>query len=153
MKDWKDNPALVDMQLERIRQDAKWGVQRHPDGTGAPSWAEIAQMAKSDCARAVKNGNLTWRQILLEEIYEAFTEKDAARLREELIQSGAVIAAWVEAIDSRSTHSGEPPRCSRCRALYLDGAICPGSGYSLPCVTPDELLKPDDATPAPKEGE
>ena len=53
------------------------------------------------CDEAAKSGTLTWRHILLEEVFEALAESDPAKLRTESIQSAAVIAAWVEDIDSR----------------------------------------------------
>jgi hypothetical protein len=42
---------------------------------------------------------LTWADILEEEIAEALAESDPVKLRAELVQSGAVIVAWIEAID------------------------------------------------------
>lgn len=104
---------------ERMRQDAKWGEQNHPDGTGprkkplyelaphdrdgySPSAARITQLARRNCDAAAQRGELTWRDILLEEVFEALAEDDPARLREELVQVAAVAAAWTEAIDRRA---------------------------------------------------
>lgn len=63
---------------ERIKQDAKWGIQDH-DAKG-------------------------WLPILTEEVGEAakaMNENDPG-LREELIQVAAVAMAWVEAMDRRA---------------------------------------------------
>ena len=94
---------------ERIAQNKKWGEQHHPDGTssrivlplfdGCMSW--LRDILRLRCDEAAKSGTLTWRHILLEEVFEALAESDPAKLRTELIQSAAVIAAWVEDIDSR----------------------------------------------------
>ena len=88
---------------ERVRQDAKWGEQNHPDGTG-PTMTSLnrAEQARHACDYAHRNGTGTWRHILEEEVAEAFAESDPNRLREELVQVAAVAAAWVECIDRRS---------------------------------------------------
>lgn len=84
---------------ERSRQDFKWGIQNHPNGTGSKGDANRARLCKIECAVAVERNILTWRDILIEEVYEAFAESDTLKLREELIQVMAVAAAWVECLD------------------------------------------------------
>lgn len=92
---------LIRVAHEMDRQDAKWGDQRqHPDGTG-PDYRGLAQMAKRETDEAARNGTLTWRHILLEEMFEAFSETDPALLIEELTQCAAVCATWINAIHSR----------------------------------------------------
>jgi hypothetical protein len=89
--------VLDNIAHERFRQREKWGDQHHPDGTGAPAWrtkASRLQMWNGDTAG-------TWRDILLEEVYEAMAEASPDRLRRELVQVAAVATAWVEDIDSR----------------------------------------------------
>lgn len=107
--------ALDDVAAERVAQDAKWGQQNHPDGTDT-NWVDqirpafgwngseamhAAKLARSDCQRAARRGEVTWLKILREEAAEAFAETDPAKLRAELIQVAAVAVAWVEAIDRR----------------------------------------------------
>ena len=70
--------VLDEVSAERARQDAKWGEQNHP---------------------AFKHGEVTYRDILLEEVFEALAESNQARLRAELVQVAAVAVAWVEKID------------------------------------------------------
>lgn len=63
--------ALI--RVERIRQDGKWGVQNHPDGK--------------------------WSDILMEELGEAAKarlEKNEDENFCELVQSAAVLVAWLE---------------------------------------------------------
>lgn len=86
---------------ERARQHEKWGEQNHPDGTGA--FKPEADRFRALTERMASIGQLCWWHILLEEVYEALAEEDPLLLREELIQSAAVIAAWVEAIDRRTS--------------------------------------------------
>lgn len=87
--------------IERMRQDQVWGEQNHPDGTGGYYAREDAEDAKVLCRDRAKAGTITWRDILDEEVKEAFAESDLDKLRTELLQVAAVAAAWVEAIDRR----------------------------------------------------
>ena len=93
--------VLEEVSRERVAQQAKWGEQNHPDGTGLPHAAHKPIRAQRDCEAAFANGRGTWRHILIEEVAEAEAESDRTRLREELIQVAAVAVAWVEAIDRR----------------------------------------------------
>lgn len=119
--------VLEEVAAERARQNAKWGEQNHPDGTGgyplvnvqveALRWsgpemlgnlngrylAEVATRATDDRA---ERRCVDWRDILLEEVFEALAEDDPHKLRTELIQVAAVAAQWAEAIDRRMQ---EPP--------------------------------------------
>jgi hypothetical protein len=106
------NPTVLDeVAAERARQDAKWGEQNHPDGTGPwvknpdrmSNMEDQRDIARVDCQEAARGGDLTWMLILREEVYEAFAEKDPAALRAELVQAAAVAVAWVEAIDRRAS--------------------------------------------------
>jgi hypothetical protein len=93
--------VLAEVHQERSRQDAKWGEQNHPDGTGiTPSISRYeADVARSECDTAFAEGRGTYKHILLEEVYEALAESDKAKLRTELIQVAAVATAWVEKLD------------------------------------------------------
>jgi len=91
---------FIDMLAERERQDEKWGEQHHPDGTTSKS-APMANYYRDSCDRAFAAGDGTWAHILLEEVFEALAEEDQQKLRTELVQVGAVAAAWIEDIDSR----------------------------------------------------
>ena len=112
--------AAADVALERARQNLKWGEQNHPDGTGpqtlplheavrGPGSVEgdkhyafgLALMAKQATDHAARAGTVTWRDILLEEVLEAFAEDDLTKLRTELVQVAAVAEQWAEAIDRR----------------------------------------------------
>ncbi|MBG0830546.1 hypothetical protein HS041_22550 [Planomonospora sp. ID67723] len=96
------------IRAERARQLVKFGPQNHPDrdplennhaegveyGFHAQRWKEIN-------AQRAQDGRTAWDGILLEEVYEALTETDPAKLREELIQVAAVCCTWIEALDRR----------------------------------------------------
>lgn len=118
------NPSLIDgpathkvareVLAERERQDTKWGQQNHPDGTGPmeyvlPDIEELRVARASDLTHIFRNitdarakmDTVTWRDILLEEVFEALAESDPTRLREELLQVSAVAQAWAEHLDRR----------------------------------------------------
>lgn len=87
---------------ERQTQLAKWGDQRHADGTGAEYYVGMADQARDDVEHAAETPKgPRWALILLEEVYEALAESDPVQLRAELIQAAAVIAAWVSDLDRR----------------------------------------------------
>jgi hypothetical protein len=104
------NDVLAEVAEERARQDAKWGEQNHPDGTGAAhTLRDVAELdqdfAKRRCDQAFQQGRGSWEHILYEEFCEAMAEDDPVRLRAELLQLAAVAVHWIEAIDAR----GEAP--------------------------------------------
>ena len=92
---------LAEVAAEMAWQDERWGEQNHPDGTCLAEDIRIAETAKSRNDYFVEQDVLTWRDILWEEVAEAFAEKDPDRLREELIQVAAVATQWAAAIDRR----------------------------------------------------
>lgn len=99
--------VLGEVGVERARQDARWGVQDHPSGTGQAFDDELARdAAQLACQDAFEGGYGTWRHILHEEVAEAFAEAAPARLRSELVQVAAVAVAWIEALDRDDTPEG-----------------------------------------------
>lgn len=113
--------ALHEILTERSRQDAKWGEQNHPDGTGAINHpldhplslsdsrldlcggAELAEIFKGVCDKNTKMGSLTWKDILLEEVFEALAEEsDSDDLTVEVTQTAAVAVGWLGAISRRT---------------------------------------------------
>ncbi len=92
----------LEIRKERERQDKKWGEQNHPDGTSRKHDEFYAECAKSECQELAKKGRCTWRDILYEEVREAFAESDSEKLKTELIQCAAVIKQWIECIERRA---------------------------------------------------
>lgn len=92
--------VLSEVADERVAQFDKWGDQNWPDGTNA-IYKGVADTCKAVTDALAASGELTWMHILLEEVYEALAEEDPAKIRAELVQAGAVVAAWIEAIDRR----------------------------------------------------
>ncbi|MFF7184671.1 NUDIX hydrolase [Streptomyces sp. NPDC008222] len=93
---------MAEVDAERQRQLAKWGEQHHPDGTGGSGARYVADRYRSVVDEAFKADGPTWRDVLLEEVYEALAEDDPAALRTELLQCAAVIQAWLWDLDSRT---------------------------------------------------
>ncbi|MEU9470473.1 NUDIX hydrolase [Streptomyces avermitilis] len=94
---------MVDLDAERQRQLEKFGDQHHPDGTGGSGALYVADRYRSIVDEGLNTGSVTWRDVLLEEVFEALAESDPATLRAELVQVSAVCAAWISDIDSRPT--------------------------------------------------
>ncbi|MDQ3613903.1 MAG: hypothetical protein M3412_06190 [Chloroflexota bacterium] len=112
----KPNEALQAVADERIRQNLLWGVQRH-------SWPEWMCILTEEIGEAAQNANqLHWESgktaIQLATLRE--------ELREELVQSAAVIVAMIEHLDEiAATGPNEPffeadgPQPGRDRPLPL----------------------------------
>ncbi|MEY9961525.1 hypothetical protein [Streptacidiphilus sp. MAP5-52] len=94
-------PFAEEVDIERQRQLGLWGDQRHPDGTGGAFLVSMAETLRTECREAAERGEVTWRQILMEELAEAFAETDRAKLTVELVQAAAVIAAWISDLNRR----------------------------------------------------
>lgn len=92
---------IVRVLREMTRQDEKWGQQDHPDGTGNLRDIQAATNQKEVVDMLALSNALTWRAVLLEEVYEALAETDPARLKEELDQVAAVAIQWGLSIDRR----------------------------------------------------
>lgn len=93
--------VLEDIEVERFRQHDRFGEQNHPDGTGTDFDTQMRDLAQDACDAATDIGAVMWRDILLEEVFEALAESGPEKLRAELVQVAAVSVAWVEAIDRR----------------------------------------------------
>jgi hypothetical protein len=91
--------VLAEIEAERQAQDAQWGEQNHPLGFGGHLNRLRADQCRAECDEAAERGEVTWRHILLEELYEALAEGSARAARDELIQLAAVAVAAVERID------------------------------------------------------
>ncbi|MFD9569951.1 hypothetical protein ACFWBI_08915 [Streptomyces sp. NPDC059982] len=105
------------LDAERRHQLAKFGDQRHPDGTALAEDDDRAARARHICESMAARGLLTWRDVLHEEVQEAFAESDPGLLRAELVQVAAVCAAWVSDLDRR-------PPVERCNVEFVGGGHC-----------------------------
>lgn len=164
------NPAAADLMfrvidgvaLECSEQDAKWGQQDHPDGTGLPGDIEAAGVARDITQNAARQGKVTWRMILTEEVREAYAETDPERLAEELTQVSATAAQWKKAIlrrggvDTMRVYvSGQITGLDRAEARAAFARDCltlEAAGYAT--VNPFDIPSPTDCTcPTRRDGE
>jgi hypothetical protein len=83
---------------ERKRQLEKWGVQRHPHGTGGDAFEIFKTQWQGICDLKHVMGNDDWFTIAAEEMMEAGAETDLRKLFDEVVQNAAVFVAWGEAI-------------------------------------------------------
>ena len=119
---------------ERQAQLAKFGDQRHPDGTGLPMYQHAARRYRDNADRAAASGRLAWRDVLLEEVYEALAEDGPAALRAELVQVAAVCAAWISDLDQRvypCAHCGEEIAVDPARWTWFGPVPEPGQPSNL----------------------
>ncbi len=130
--------VLLDVIEERIRQEVRFPGQHLPDGTGGYAEEVLAAAAKQATNLAAANGTLTWRDVLREEVHEAFAESDLARLRAELVQVAAVCLRWIEDITSRPTPPA-PTEESREAAWSRYELACDdlASRHRRRCANPD----------------
>ncbi|MFH9813437.1 hypothetical protein ACH4NI_35395 [Streptomyces olivaceus] len=96
---------MTEVDAERQRQLARFGDQHHPDGTGSTTDKERADEARRHCDHTTHTGQLTWNDILTEEVCEALAESEPGLLRTELVQVAAVALAWISDLDSRTDGS------------------------------------------------
>lgn len=118
---------------ERALQEAKWGEQNHPDADPVildrldrnDHWADPlnvelrladeysiphARAAKFTCQQKAAHGQVTWFDILLEEVaevLEAIVTRNPETIREELVDVAAVCEVWAEALQRRTAAKGE----------------------------------------------
>lgn len=111
----KTAAVLAEIAAERDRQDARFGEQNHPNGTGGIQSRQLRDEAQKTCDAATERGTLTWLHISDEEHCEALAESDPVRLRAELVQDAAVKVAWIEALDRAAL-----PPCPHCKGNMAD---------------------------------
>lgn len=82
---------------ERAWQEKKFPDQVLPYGT-SEGFVTEANVYRAMTEAASESGEVTWRHVLLEEVYEALAETDVALLRVELVQVAAVCLRILEQI-------------------------------------------------------
>ena len=100
--------VLGHLSHERRLQDARFGTPAEllhvPLGCSA-EYADLLDVARRSAAehcRETGRETCCWAHVILEEVYEALVEKDAKRLRQELVQIGAVCVRVIEALDLKA---------------------------------------------------
>jgi len=89
---------MAAVRKERQQQIEKWGVQRHPHGTGSEAAKVLMDQWKQICDANNAAGKDDWLTIAAEEFMEAASETDLRKLFDEVVQNAAVFVAWGEAI-------------------------------------------------------
>jgi hypothetical protein len=93
-------PDIVD---EYERSVEKHGEQSLPLGSD-PVYADYAESWREECEMRRANGTLTWREILMEEIHEAFAETEYHAQRAELVQVANVVMKMIADLDERNVY-------------------------------------------------
>jgi hypothetical protein len=96
---------LASIAVERTRQELKWGVQDLPDRPrghierNPAVWHAEANRLKNSAEDFPVD--ISWQNVLLEEVYEALAETEPDKIIGELVQCAAVIVSWVENLAAR----------------------------------------------------
>jgi hypothetical protein len=107
---------------ERSRRDAEWGEQNHPDGTGPytqpltfPKTGSrisegdfallLARLLRNETDLAATRADVTWRHILLEEVFEALAGGRPGQA-DDGARTGRCRGSAVGTGDRPSTHGG-----------------------------------------------
>lgn len=99
---------LAEVANERRNQHKKWGVQDLPieDITQIDGDRKSAEIYKRINDMRLSVGIPIFRDILMEEVYEAVSETAPERQREELVQVAAVAVQMIECIDRKTRKPG-----------------------------------------------
>jgi len=121
---------FAEIDLERKRQEEKWGEQNHPmvlEDFDYKDATEALELVRRENDSANKK---CWHNILAEEFMEAFLETDPKKQREEMVQVAAVAVQIIECLDRKNaaeTEADEPDAgfgyCSRCENI-LEDCVC-----------------------------
>lgn len=99
-----ENKIIEEILKEKERQVSLWGIQNHNiipyNTTNISDYYNLPseKIAKYNCNKAAEIGNLTWGDIIVEELVEALNAKTSEEMREELIQCCAVLLSMVESL-------------------------------------------------------
>lgn len=96
------DPRLFELVLrEHDRARAKHGPQKYANGTGedASLWVILDQV-RTLVSLKTDLKTVTWAEVLFEEVLEVMNERDAQKLKEELIQVAHVALAWATKLDN-----------------------------------------------------
>lgn len=84
---------------ERLAQIDQWGDQDLPLGFGGAEFRRLSDQYRRECDEATDRGEVTHQHVLREEVYEALSEADPAKARDELIQLAACAIKAIQQID------------------------------------------------------
>jgi len=93
---------FLEIDKERKRQDEKWGEQNHLMVRFSEHIDQNKKLADAMKVLNDSSGNYDWCSILLEEVYEAFSETELEKQREEMIQVAAVAVQIIEYLDRKT---------------------------------------------------
>ena len=86
-----------------IAMVAEWSTLDMPDGTGGSRYEIQAAAARGLYDIVERDGRTRWTHAVSRAVAGALEQDDPAALRAGLVESAAVLAAWIEAIDRRGS--------------------------------------------------
>ena len=100
------------------RQDELWGEQDHPISDDLKNDFELASALKAINKSTMTT--ITWKNIILEEVYEATSETDLAKARVEWIQVAAVAVQIIKNLNRKISLQKEIEITKDDRKLYRE---------------------------------
>lgn len=91
---------MAEVAQQRTWQTHRYGYPQYPDGTG-PQYQHQASDAYRRVTQLLRDGKLTWADVLKQIHAEVLQQDDQAKLREHLIWLAAFVLGWAEHLDSR----------------------------------------------------
>lgn len=95
---WTDR-VLSDLRVEVAVQVVEHGWRPFPNGTGSPEQRRAASAAKLHAFDRGFHAQLTWADLLAEELTTALAQVNPITLRKELVHLGGLVVLWLAAID------------------------------------------------------
>ena len=87
------------VRLKREKNLLKWGEQNHPNGTGTSPLRDMHRAAAQTIVdKGMRNGTVTYFDILNEEVQEVACETDDEKVLAEMIDVAAVAMDWADSI-------------------------------------------------------
>lgn len=96
----------IEQALDRVRLARK--AQMHhfgqgelwDDGTGSAEFAQLYGEQRRENTRARNMGQLTWRHVIMADVFSALAEPNPDVLRAKVANLAATAIAWVEALET-----------------------------------------------------
>lgn len=92
------NQLLFELSREAKGSHAYSGLS---DSCGGSEAIAAAALARTRRESAERQGKLSWRQLLRQDVYEAWAAEDEAELRLNLMEAAVTIVQWISDIDQR----------------------------------------------------
>lgn len=146
--------VLADVRAERARQFAQYGTNEDLELGMGPTVRWLAPYTPHDALHVERtlrqdyedkerfHGKPTWMSLIREEVAEAFSEGDPAKLRAELLQVAALAVSAVEKMDARAAEAARQAEEDRLAGLSMAEVMARVTG-SVGATVVEQRVMPD----------